>query len=47
LKTLGYGSRLAGRGDCTKLGGLEAHIGGIVDIENLVICACGSSYYAS
>jgi len=32
--------------DNTKLGGLTSKQAEIVDIENMVIVACGSSYYA-
>jgi glucosamine--fructose-6-phosphate aminotransferase (isomerizing) len=32
--------------DCTKLGGLEAHVDEINKIKNLTFIACGTSFYA-
>ena len=32
--------------DCTKLGGLENHVEEIVNIRNLTLIACGTSFYA-
>ena len=39
--------RLHNIDDCPKLGGLEQFEKEIIKIENLVILACGSSYYAA
>lgn len=43
---MGNGSRLSILGDTSKLGGLEAFKDELVKIENLILVACGSSYYA-
>lgn len=47
MKVLGYGSRLAGRDDSTKLGGLEPKIKEIVEIKQMTIIGCGSSLNAA
>lgn len=48
LKTMGYGSRLSHESeDCCTLGGLETRKKDIVQIENLVLCGEGSSYWAA
>lgn len=47
MKALGNGSRIAGPRDSTKLGGLEQHESDLAGIDNMIIVACGSSYYAS
>lgn len=44
-KALNYGARL--QGDGVKLGGLEEREDDLTNIENLVIAACGTSYYAA
>ena len=46
-KALNYGARLMGGKNMVKLGGLEAHEERLLQIENLMIAACGTSYYAS
>jgi glucosamine--fructose-6-phosphate aminotransferase (isomerizing) len=47
-KCLGYGGRLKGsEPGMVKLGGLDNNEQELILIENLVIAACGTSYYAS
>ena len=45
-KALNYGGRLVGDSNA-KLGGLDANSDRMLSIENLVIAACGTSYFAS
>ena len=48
LKTMGYGSRLSHEmEDCCTLGGLESRRKDICEIENLILCGEGSSYWAA
>eukprot|EP00347_Sterkiella_histriomuscorum_P001487 403371846 len=48
LKCLNYGGRLQGNEPgLVKLGGLESNEQQLTRIENLIIAACGTSYYAS
>jgi hypothetical protein len=42
---LNYGARL-GNGEGVKLGGLDSHEEELINIENLMIAACGTSFYA-
>lgn len=44
-KALNYGARL--KGDGAKLGGLEQNEDNLIRIENMVLAACGTSYYAA
>ncbi len=44
-KALNYGARL-GNGGGVKLGGLDSHEEELIDIENMMIAACGTSFYA-
>ena len=44
-KALNYGARL-GNGGGVKLGGLDSHEEELFGIENLMIAACGTSFYA-
>jgi glucosamine--fructose-6-phosphate aminotransferase (isomerizing) len=44
-KALNYGARL--KGDGAKLGGLEQNEDELIRIENMVLAACGTSYYAA
>ena len=44
---MNYGARLMGGKNMVKLGGLEQNEDRLLQIENLVIAACGTSYYAS
>ncbi len=44
-KALNYGARL-GDGSGVKLGGLDSNEEKLMAIENLVIAACGTSFYA-
>lgn len=47
-KCLNYGGRLAGgEKGMVKLGGMDSNYDSLIDIENLLIGACGTSYYAS
>jgi glutamine---fructose-6-phosphate transaminase (isomerizing) len=47
-KCLGYGGRLKGtEPGMVKLGGLDGDEQALINIENLLIAACGTSYYAS
>lgn len=47
-KCLNYGGRLAGgEKGMVKLGGMDSNYDRLIDIENLLIGACGTSYYAS
>lgn len=47
-KCLNYGGRLYGREEgIVKLGGLDNDEEELINIENLMIAACGTSYYAS
>jgi len=46
-KCLSYGSRLGADPGTVKLGGMDADEEDLINIENLVIAACGTSYYAS
>lgn len=45
-KALNYGARLMGGKSLVKLGGLEQNEEKLLQIENLVIAACGTSFYA-
>ena len=47
-KCLGFGARLKGSEPGTvKLGGMDSDEQELISIENLLIGACGTSYYAS
>jgi glucosamine--fructose-6-phosphate aminotransferase (isomerizing) len=47
-KCLNYGARLAGEEKgMVKLGGMDSNEQKLCEIENLLIGACGTSYYAS
>jgi len=47
-KCLNYGARLAGgEKGLVKLGGMDSNEEQLIEIENLLIGACGTSYYAS
>ena len=47
-KCLNYGGRLAGREKgMVKLGGMDSNQEKLVEIDDLLIGACGTSYYAS
>lgn len=47
-KCLNFGGRLSGSQEgMVKLGGLDRDEGELINIENLLIAACGTSYYAS
>ena len=47
-KCLNYGGRLKGSEDgMVKLGGMDKDESELILIENLLIAACGTSYYAS
>ncbi len=46
-KALNFGARFqAGPDPLVKLGGLEKHEEELIQIENLIIGACGTSFYA-
>lgn len=45
-RALNYGARFIEGEPLVKLGGLEAHEDSLMEVENLVIGACGTSYYA-
>jgi glucosamine--fructose-6-phosphate aminotransferase (isomerizing) len=45
---LNYGARLAGgEPGLVKLGGMDSNESKLLEIENLLIGACGTSFYAS
>jgi len=46
IKCLNFGARLSGVKGCTKLGGLDNNEKMLVTIQNLIIIACGSSFFA-
>lgn len=46
-KALNYGARLMGGKAMVKLGGLEQNEENLVAIDNLIIGACGTSFYAA
>ena len=43
---MSYGARLAGEKGCPKLGGFEQKKSEIMQIDNLIIAACGTSKHA-
>jgi len=45
-KALNYGARFISGEPLVKLGGLEQNEEELVAIDNLIIAACGTSYYA-
>ena len=48
MRCLNYGGRLeGGEPGLVKLGGLDTSEESLIEIENLLIAACGTSYYAS
>ena len=46
-KALNYGARLMGGKAMVKLGGLDSNEQELVQIDHLVIAACGTSFYAA
>jgi glucosamine--fructose-6-phosphate aminotransferase (isomerizing) len=46
-KALNYGARFISGEPMVKLGGLDNHEEQLIDIDNLIIGACGTSYYAA
>lgn len=46
-RTLGYGGRFNDTGELVKLGGLDDNAHMMLDIQNLVMAACGTSLFAS
>ncbi len=46
-KSLNYGARLQGGKARVKLGGLDSNVEQLSEIKNLVIGACGTSFYAA
>ena len=46
IKCLNFGARLSGEKGCTKLGGFENNEKLLLGIENLLIVACGTSFFA-
>lgn len=46
-KALNYGARFVPGEAMVKLGGLEAHEEALIGIENMMIAACGTSFYAA
>ncbi len=45
-KALNYGARLMSNKAMVRLGGLDAHEESLSQVNNLVLAACGTSYYA-
>jgi len=45
-KALNYGARFKQGEPLVKLGGLDANEEALLNIENLMIAACGTSFYA-
>jgi glucosamine--fructose-6-phosphate aminotransferase (isomerizing) len=45
-RTLSYGARFSSDGSMVKLGGLEGNLDKLLTIQNLLIGACGTSYFA-
>ena len=46
-KALNYGARLMGGKSMVKLGGLDNNEENLIQIDHLVLAACGTSYYAA
>ena len=46
-KALNYGARLMANKAMVRLGGLEAHQDNLMNIEHLILMACGTSHYAT
>ena len=45
IRAMGMGSRI-NNDKSVKLGGLDSHINDLIDIDNLIILGCGTSYHA-